>query len=177
MLIATLVEVVGYGFRAVGLHENIPEPSTYVISGTLITLAPAAIAASLYQLLAHIILANGRGHTELIMKLGLGLGFGALDVLGYILQAAGKSTYVVRCMLLLLVHVQIALCHSSATFEHVLVYLKVLFCALARPTTLDGFCHVLPANHRLSFHFPITLTHPQALGIFRHAQLLKYTPI
>ena len=115
ILTATSVEVVGYGFRATGLHEAIPNPSTYVTSSTLITLAPGFIAASLYQLLAHIILANGRGRTQLITKLGLGIGFGALDVLGYALQAAGKSTYKVRCMILLLADVQTTFCHLSVT--------------------------------------------------------------
>lgn len=90
ILTAASVEVVGYAFRATGLHEDTPDPSTYVISSILITIAPGFIAASLYQLLAHIILANGRGRTQLITKLGLGFGFGALDVLGYVLQAAGK---------------------------------------------------------------------------------------
>lgn len=92
ILTTTSVEVVGYGFRATGLHEDIPNPSTYVTYSTLITLAPGFIAASLYQLLAHIILANGHGRTQLITKLGLGCGFAILDVLGYALQAAGKST-------------------------------------------------------------------------------------
>ncbi|ERF71771.1 hypothetical protein EPUS_01686 [Endocarpon pusillum Z07020] len=92
LLAGSLFEVVGYGFRAAGLHEDIPDPSTYVTYSTLITLAPGFIAASLYQLLAHIILANGRGgRTQLITKLGLGCGFGILDVLGYALQAAGMS--------------------------------------------------------------------------------------
>ncbi|KAF7510130.1 hypothetical protein GJ744_007029 [Endocarpon pusillum] len=91
LIAGSLFEVVGYGFRAAGLHEEIPNPSTYVTYSTLITLAPGFIAASLYQLLAHIILANGLGNTQLITKLGLGCGFGILDVLGYALQAAGMS--------------------------------------------------------------------------------------
>lgn len=85
------VEVIGYAFRAAGLHEKVPNASTFVTSSTLIIIAPAFIAASLYQLLAHIIAANGRGGPKLMTKLGLGFGFGALDVLAYALQAAGKS--------------------------------------------------------------------------------------
>jgi RTA1 like protein len=86
------VEVLGYGFRASGLHEEYSNPSTYVTSTTLIIVAPAFVAATLYQHLAHVILASGRGSSSLILKLGLGVGFGALDVLAYALQAAGKFT-------------------------------------------------------------------------------------
>jgi RTA1 like protein len=84
------VEVLGYSFRAKALREDFPNQSTYVTSSTLTILAPAFIAASLYQLLAHVVLANGRGGSKLILKLSLGLGLGALDVLSYALQAAGK---------------------------------------------------------------------------------------
>lgn len=61
------------------------------MSSTLITLAPMFIAATLYQLLAHIALANGRaGSREVMLKLGLGFGFGALDILAFTLQTVGK---------------------------------------------------------------------------------------
>jgi hypothetical protein len=59
--------------------------------------APAFISASLYQLLAHIVIASGEGgggigagRSNMMVKMGLGFGFGALDLLGYALQAAGE---------------------------------------------------------------------------------------
>jgi hypothetical protein len=64
-------------------------------SSTLIVVAPAFVAASLYQLLAHIILGSGSdgvlGGSKLMTKLALGCGFGALDLLGFALQAAGEN--------------------------------------------------------------------------------------
>jgi RTA1 like protein len=93
-----LGETIGYAFRAAGLRQDLPNPSTYISSSTFIIIAPAFIAATLYQLLAHIIIANGRAGSRLSVKLGLGLGFGALDVLSYALQAAGKlsSSFTMR---------------------------------------------------------------------------------
>lgn len=86
------VETTGYGFRAEGLREVVPKPSTYVTSSTLIIIAPAFMTASLYQLLARMALVSGRATSKrLALKLGLGFGLGALDVLSYALQAAGKQ--------------------------------------------------------------------------------------
>ena len=86
------VETTGYGFRAAGLREDLPNLSTYVTSSTLVIIAPAFIAASIYQIFARIAFVSGRGTSNrLILKLGLGLGLGALDILSYALQAAGKQ--------------------------------------------------------------------------------------
>ena len=111
----SLVEFLAYAFRAQGLHEKHLNPSTYVTSSTLIIIAPAFISASLYQLLAHIMLANGRGQSGLIVKAGLGVGFGALDVLSFALQAVGKlfDKFGRRCLSLLF---------KSQTFTFISLY-------------------------------------------------------
>jgi RTA1 like protein len=73
------------------MHERPwPTPSSYVTSVTFIILAPAFVMASLYQLLAHVILANGRGSSSLVTKAALGCGFAVLDIVGYAVQAAGE---------------------------------------------------------------------------------------
>ncbi len=93
LLTLSSVETIGYAFRAAGVQQNVPNPTTYVTSSTFIIIAPAFVAASLYQLLAHIIVANGRGGSKIVLKLGTGLGFAALDILSYALQAAGKQLF------------------------------------------------------------------------------------
>lgn len=87
------VELLGYAFRAHGLRENFPREITYVRYSTLIVIAPALIAATLYQLLASLIIVNGTGGlSPWILRLSFGAGFGVLDVISYTLQAVGKST-------------------------------------------------------------------------------------
>ena len=91
-LTLTSVETIGYFGRILSAQEN-PGPYTlspYIMQSTLLLVAPALFAASIYMELGRIVLMVDGERSLFIRRTWLTKLFVAGDVLSFLMQASGK---------------------------------------------------------------------------------------
>jgi hypothetical protein len=91
MLIGALLETVGFGARIESATEA-PDftLAPYIIQAILILIAPALLAASVYMILGHVILAVDGEHHSMIRKKFLTKIFVLGDFCSFMIQSTGK---------------------------------------------------------------------------------------
>ena len=102
----TLVEIIGYIFRAINAKQTPHWGRTpYIIQTILILLAPALFAASIYMEFGRVIAVVGGESHALVKRRFLTMFFVLGDVLSFLVQAIGKkapsktrTTSLVHCM-------------------------------------------------------------------------------
>jgi hypothetical protein len=93
-LTLTSVETIGYIGRILSAQEN-PGPYTlspYIMQSTLLLVAPALFAASIYMELGRIVLMVDGERSLFIRRTWLTKLFVAGDVLSFLMQASGKRS-------------------------------------------------------------------------------------
>ncbi|KAH6618831.1 RTA1 like protein-domain-containing protein [Boeremia exigua] len=89
-VVGTILEIIGYGARAVGKSKP-AAMVPYIIQALFILLAPILFAASVYMFLGRLIQATGCAHYSMIRPTRLTKIFVGGDVLCFLIQAVGTA--------------------------------------------------------------------------------------
>jgi len=93
MVVGGFFEIVGYGGRA-GAHNNTGTLTPFIIQSTLLLVAPALFAATIYMTLGRIVRSVNGDHLSIIRPSWVTKIFVAGDVISFFVQAGGAGMLV-----------------------------------------------------------------------------------